>query len=56
MQELSLKMSSVHPVFHVSMLKKVVGDLSHIFPVETIEVNGEFTNEEIPITILDRQV
>uniref|UniRef100_A0A1U7YQ86 Uncharacterized protein LOC104249407 n=1 Tax=Nicotiana sylvestris TaxID=4096 RepID=A0A1U7YQ86_NICSY len=35
--ELPPEMSLVHAVFHVSMLKKVVGDLSLIVPVETIE-------------------
>ncbi|XP_070057331.1 uncharacterized protein [Nicotiana tomentosiformis] len=37
--ELPPEMSLVHPVFHVSMLKKVVGDPSAIVPVETIEVD-----------------
>ncbi|XP_009764991.2 uncharacterized protein [Nicotiana sylvestris] len=50
------EMSFVHLVFHVSMLKKVVGDLSLIVPVETIEVNEELTYEEISVDILDRQV
>ncbi|XP_070024895.1 uncharacterized protein [Nicotiana sylvestris] len=43
-------------VFHVSMLKKVVGGPTLIVPVETIEVNEELTYEEIPVAILDRQV
>jgi len=54
--ELPPEMSLVHPVFHVSMLKKVVGDPSTIVPVETIEVNEELSYEEIPVAILDRQV
>ncbi|XP_070036754.1 uncharacterized protein [Nicotiana tomentosiformis] len=37
--ELQPEMSLVHPIFHVSMLKKVVGDPSSIVPVETIEVD-----------------
>ncbi|XP_070046764.1 uncharacterized protein [Nicotiana tomentosiformis] len=39
--ELPPKMSLVHPVFFVSMLKKVVRKPSLIAPVETIEVNEE---------------
>ncbi|XP_070039328.1 uncharacterized protein [Nicotiana tomentosiformis] len=54
--DLPPEMSLVHPVFHVSMLKKVIGDPSLIVPVETIEVNEELTYEEIPVAILDRQV
>ncbi|XP_070032189.1 uncharacterized protein [Nicotiana tomentosiformis] len=51
--ELPPKMSLVYPVFHVSMLKKVVGDPSVMVPVETIEVNEELTYEEILVAILD---
>ncbi|XP_070036682.1 uncharacterized protein [Nicotiana tomentosiformis] len=54
--ELPPDISLVHPVFHVSMLKKVVGDPSLIVPVATIEVNEELTYEEILVAILDRQV
>ncbi|XP_070017700.1 uncharacterized protein [Nicotiana sylvestris] len=43
-------------VFHISILKKVVGDPSLIVPVETIEVNEELTYEEIPVATLDRHV
>ncbi|XP_009778310.1 uncharacterized protein [Nicotiana sylvestris] len=54
--ELPPDMLLVPPVFHVSMLKKVVGDSSAIVPVETIEVSEEMLCEEIPFAILDRQV
>ncbi|XP_070041057.1 uncharacterized protein [Nicotiana tomentosiformis] len=50
------ELSLVRPIFHVSMLKKLVGDPSFIIPVETIEVNERLTYEEVPIAILDRQV
>ncbi|XP_070057112.1 uncharacterized protein [Nicotiana tomentosiformis] len=54
--ELPPEMSLVHPVFHVSILKRVIGDPSLIVSVETIKVNEELTYEEIPVAILDRQV
>ncbi|XP_070009804.1 uncharacterized protein [Nicotiana sylvestris] len=54
--ELPPKMSLVHPVFHVSMLKKVVEDPFAIMPIEAIEVNKELSYEEILVAILDRQV
>ncbi|XP_070004629.1 uncharacterized protein [Nicotiana sylvestris] len=54
--ELPPELSLVHPVFHVSILRRVVGDSSAIVPVETIEVNEELSYEEVPVAILDRQV
>ncbi|XP_070004820.1 uncharacterized protein [Nicotiana sylvestris] len=54
--ELRPDMSMVHPVFHASMLRKVVGDPSSIVPVETIEVSEVFSYEDVPVAILDRQV
>ncbi|KAK4737909.1 hypothetical protein R3W88_001606 [Solanum pinnatisectum] len=46
----------VHPVFHVSMLKKCIGDPVSILPLEGLGVNENLSYEEVPIEILDRQV
>ncbi|KAF3684468.1 hypothetical protein FXO38_00255 [Capsicum annuum] len=54
--ELPASLGSVHPVFHVSMLKKCIGDHSMVLPVEGIKVTDTLSYEEEPIEILDRQV
>ncbi|XP_049358858.1 uncharacterized protein LOC125823534 [Solanum verrucosum] len=54
--ELPQELSAVHSVFHVSMLRKCVGDPSYITPIEDVQVTGDLTYEEVPIAILDRQV
>ena len=52
---LSPELSSVHDVFHVSMLKKYVFDPSHVLNQEPIEVHKDLTYEDKPIKILDRE-
>ena len=47
---------SVHPVFHVSMLKKCLGDPAFILPVEGLVVDENLSYEEVPVEILDRHV
>ena len=54
--ELPQELSSAHPVFHVSMLRKSVGHPSHINPTEDVQIAGGITYEEEPIDILYRQV
>ena len=49
-------LEAVHPVFHVSMLRKCIGDPSRVFPVDDIQVTEELSYEEKPVAILDRQV
>ncbi|XP_049399714.1 uncharacterized protein LOC125863739 [Solanum stenotomum] len=54
--ELPQELSTVHPVFHVSMLRKCIGDPSRITSTEDVHVTEDLTYEEVPIAILDRQV
>ena len=56
--ELSLpaELASVHPVFHVSMLKKCLGDPALILPIKGLGFDENLSYEEVPIEILDRQV
>ncbi|XP_059313088.1 uncharacterized protein LOC132064195 [Lycium ferocissimum] len=46
----------VHPVFHVSMLRKCIRDPSKIVPFDDLQVTENLTCEEEPIAILDPQV
>ncbi|WMV08715.1 hypothetical protein MTR67_002100, partial [Solanum verrucosum] len=54
--ELLPELVAVHPVFHISMLKKCMRDPSLIIPTENIDIKYSLSYEEIPIEILDRQV
>ncbi|EOX99963.1 Uncharacterized protein TCM_009073 [Theobroma cacao] len=49
-------LSNIHPVFHVSMLRKYNPDPSHVIRYETIQLQDDLTYEEQPVAILDRQV
>ena len=46
-------MSSVHEVFHVSMLRKYTLDPAHVVDWGQIEVDTDGTFEEGPVCILD---
>ena len=54
--DLPSDLEAVHPFFHVSMLRKCIGDPSRVFPVDDVQVTEEFSYEEKPVAILDRQV
>ncbi|WRX15883.1 Integrase zinc-binding domain - like 10 [Theobroma cacao] len=53
---LPLDLSNLHPVFHVSMLRKYNPDPSHVIQYETIQLRDDLTYEEQPVAIFDRQV
>ncbi|KAK4716121.1 hypothetical protein R3W88_014459 [Solanum pinnatisectum] len=54
--DLPSELEAVHPVFHVSMLQKCIGDPSRIMPIENICIAKDLSYAEVPIAILDRQV
>ncbi|WMV30336.1 hypothetical protein MTR67_023721 [Solanum verrucosum] len=54
--ELPHELAVVHPVFHISMLKKCIGDPSLILPTESIRIKDNLSYEEILVQTLDRQV
>lgn len=46
----------MHPVFHVSLLKKCLGDPALVVPVDSFCVKDSLSYEEVPVEILDHQV
>ena len=53
---LSLELAKLHNVFYVSMLQRYRYDESHIFLVQDIQVQSDFTYDEEPNAILAREV
>ncbi|KAL0560323.1 hypothetical protein IC582_000724 [Cucumis melo] len=49
-------LSTVHDVFHVSMLRKYVPDPSHVVDYEPLEIDENLSYTEQPVEILAREV
>ena len=49
------ELASVHPVFHVSMFKKCIGDPESILPIGGLGVKDKLSYKKVPVQILDRQ-
>ena len=54
--KLRAKLEVVYPVFHISLLKKCVGDPPSIVPLESVAMKDSLSYEDVPVEILDRQV
>ncbi|XP_069146018.1 uncharacterized protein [Solanum lycopersicum] len=54
--ELPAELTVVHPVFHILLLKKCVGDPISIVPLENEVVKDSLFYEYVAVEILDRQV
>ena len=49
-------LSGVHPVFHVSMLKRYHGDGNYIIRWDSVLLDENLSYDEEPVAILDREV
>ncbi|KAL0536708.1 hypothetical protein IC582_025668 [Cucumis melo] len=49
-------LSTVHDVFHVSMLRKYVSDPSHVVDYEPLEIDENLSYVEQPVEVLTREV
>ncbi|KAL4376689.1 hypothetical protein GQ457_02G042040 [Hibiscus cannabinus] len=47
-----MRVERIHDVFHVSMLRRYRSDLSHVMPVEEIELYTDMSYDEEPVEIL----
>ena len=47
------KFSNLHPVFHVSQLRKYIHDPSHVIHLDPIEVQDNLTYDVVPLKIID---
>ena len=49
-------LSSVHPIFHVLMLRKYVHDPSHIIQLQTVQLDENLSYTKQPMAIVDKRV
>ena len=52
--KLPSELALVHQVFHVSMLKKCIGDVESILPIGGLGAKDYLSYEEVAVQILDR--
>jgi len=53
---LSLFLSNLHNVFHVSQLRKYISDPSHVIRPNTVQLKNNLTFDAMPVQILDKKV
>ena len=50
------ELGGVHPVFHVSMLRKYLPDPSHVIQPQAVQLDKNLAYVEAPVRILDQQI
>ena len=50
------ELSRIHPVFHVSTLRKYISDPSHVLQSQAVELSEDLTYEQYIVEIVNRQV
>ena len=53
---LTPQLANLHPVFHVSQLRKYLFDPTHVLPAEDIQIREDLTVEVPPIALEDNKV
>ena len=48
------QLADLHPVFHVSQLRKYVFDPSHMLEAEDVQIEEDLTMEVPPVTLENR--
>ena len=54
--EFQAKLAAVDRVFHISLLKKCVGDPASVVKLESVVVKDSLYYEDVPIDILERHI
>ena len=54
--ELPAELATMHPVFHVSLLKKCVDDPASIVSLKSMAVKDNLSYDDVPVEILERKV
>ena len=49
------QMSQVHPVFHVSLLRKYIADPTHVLSVQEVDVRADLSYPTYLVAVIDRQ-
>ena len=50
------ELSKIHPVFHVSMLRKYIADPTHVLQPQAVELSEDLTYEAFLVAIVDQQI